>query len=311
MNEKEIKREESQSTIRTNLNTTLLLLVALFLILGLVGYVYKKLEDNKSVAPVLSKELKEIDLTKIEKLTPKIDRELRNLYEGIPEYMPTKENTGNDMNLELNNGTLKYTFNEEVFTIDNVKMLKTDQIPYEILLFVFTNDNELWYCDISNDVYMGQKVSAPVFKKLSGKYTDVKMLHMANSGASDIRDYLLLSENKEYYTLNNEILYDLEFAEQINYKHYELMNSYIRTNGDIYFNNVKTNTKYKFGIYSLVGGDIQYIISTDNYLYDSNLKKYSNSKIQKVLYSEDSYMYEIQFEDGTKLENTMFKINLN
>src|SRR5574344_1037492 len=179
MNEKEIKRKEKQSTIETNLNTTLLLLVSLLAIMGLVGYMFfndKKIEDNKKInsTPVLSKELKEIDLTKSEKLTPKIDRELRDLYEGIPEYMPTKENTGNDMNLELNNGTLKYTFNEEVFTIDNVKMLKTDQIPYEILLFVFTNDNELWYCDISNDVYMGQKVSAPVFKKLSGKYTDVK-----------------------------------------------------------------------------------------------------------------------------------------
>src|SRR5574344_2363004 len=199
MNEKEIKRKEKQSTIETNLNTTLLLLVSLLAIMGLVGYMFfndKKIEDNKKInsTPVLSKELKEIDLTKSEKLTPKIDRELRDLYEGIPEYMPTKENTGNDMKLELNKGTLKYTFNEEVFTIDNVKMVKTDQIPYEILLFVFTNDNELWYCNVSNDVYMGKTVPAPVFKKLSGKYTDVKMLHMANLGASDLRDYLLISE---------------------------------------------------------------------------------------------------------------------
>lgn len=318
-----MKSIESKAEIKANTNTTTLLLtVALFIIVLIVGYVFfndnKDLNDIGNQSRVTSEEeprtndVKEIDLNFKEKLVAKIDRELRDIEIGIQESygFPSKEYTGNDVKLELENGTLKYTFNDKIFTIDNVKTLKTDHVTYESLLFAITNDNEVWYCNIGFDAYIKKLDDIPTFKKLTGKYKDVKMLHIAYSGDSDTRDYLLVDENNKYYTLN-EKLYDETLFEQLNYEHYDVMKSYITTTGDIYYNNEKTDIKYKLGIYDVYSEDISYIISTDNYLYQDNLEKYSLSKIEKILYNEFQHSFEIVFEDGTKLSRNYALIKLN
>ena len=86
-------------------------------------------------------------------------------------------------------------------------------------------------------------------------------------------------------------------------------------NRNVYFDNKKTTVLFNFGLYEIVEDKMQYFVSSDNYLYDINLKKYSNSKIKTIMYKNTSTNeYELNnfiiiFDDGKYLEEN-FYVNL-
>lgn len=256
---------------------------------------------------------KEIDINNNEKLIPKIEKDIIKLetnIENLKKYYINEEYE----TFEYDNGKIVYSFNNNKANIyqeiDDVKEIKYNFIDCKgsLYIFVITNNDEIWYK--SNTNYSSDEETNSSFIKLKGKYKDVEslLLHSDTCGATVI--YLAKDDNDNYYNIENETL----FEKNIYYIN-DNLNFKIMDNRDVYFDNKKTTVLFNFGLYEIVEDKMQYFVSSDNYLYDLNLKKYSNSKIKAIMYKNTSTnKYELNnfiiiFEDGKYLEE-IFYVNL-
>lgn len=256
---------------------------------------------------------KEIDINNNEKLFPKIEKDIIKLetnIENLKKYYINEEYE----TFEYDNGKIVYSFNNNKANIyqeiDDVKEIKYDFIDCKgsLYIFVITNNDEIWYK--SNMNYSSDEETNSSFIKLKGKYKDVEslLLHSDTCGATVI--YLAKDDNDNYYNIENETL----FEKHIYYIN-DNLNFMIMDNRDVYFDNKKATVLFNFGLYEIVEDKMQYFVSSDNYLYDLNLKKYSNSKIKAIMYKNISTnKYELNnfiiiFEDGKYLEE-IFYVNL-
>ena len=215
---------------------------------------------------------------------------------------------------KYDNGKIVYSFNNNKVNIyqeiDDVKEIKYDFIDCmgSLYIFAITNNDEIWYK--SNMNYSSTEETNSSFIKLKGKYKDVEslLLHSDTCGATVI--YLAKDDNDNYYNIENETL----FEKNIYYIN-DNLNFKIMDNRNVYFDNKKTTVLFNFGLYEIVEDKMQYFVSSDNYLYDINLKKYSNSKIKTIMYKNTSTNeYELNnfiiiFDDGKYLEEN-FYVNL-
>lgn len=167
-------------------------------------------------------------------------------------------------------------------------------------MFVITNDNNVYYNHIADEMTTNQ---IKEFKKLTGKYSDVETLylHPLTCGA---RYFNLLKDiNENYYLATDESKFNEETFYIENDESDNLLQ--ILTDRKIYFNQRESNKTFKFGLYENANETMKYIITTDNYLYDKSMNKYSESKIKYILSKKEndySYIYKIIFEDNSKLE---------
>ncbi len=313
-----------------------LLIILVLCVLGLAGYiVYDKvlsknkktinanntstitqkiLDTDKNNKNILMKYgYKEININNNEKLFPKIKKDIIKLetnIENLKKYYINEEYE----TFEYDNGKIVYSFNNNKVNIyqeiDDVKEIKYDFIDCmgSLYIFAITNNDEIWYK--SNMNYSSTEETNSSFIKLKGKYKDVEslLLHSDTCGATVI--YLAKDDNDNYYNIENETL----FEKNIYYIN-DNLNFKIMDNRNVYFDNKKTTVLFNFGLYEIVEDKMQYFVSSDNYLYDINLKKYSNSKIKTIMYKNTSTNeYELNnfiiiFDDGKYLEEN-FYVNL-
>ena len=313
-----------------------LLIILVLCVLGLAGYiVYDKvlsknkktinanntstitqkiLDTDKNNKNILMKYgYKEININNNEKLIPKIKKDIIKLetnIENLKKYYINEEYE----TFEYDNGKIVYSFNNNKVNIyqeiDDVKEIKYDFIDCmgSLYIFAITNNDEIWYK--SNMNYSSTEETNSSFIKLKGKYKDVEslLLHSDTCGATVI--YLAKDDNDNYYNIENETL----FEKNIYYIN-DNLNFKIMDNRNVYFDNKKTTVLFNFGLYEIVEDKMQYFVSSDNYLYDINLKKYSNSKIKTIMYKNTSTNeYELNnfiiiFDDGKYLEEN-FYVNL-
>lgn len=313
-----------------------LLIILVLCVLGLAGYIVydKVLSKNKktinanNTSTITQKILgtdknnknilmkygyKEININNNEKLFPKIKKDIIKLetnIENLKKYYINEEYE----TFEYDNGKIVYSFNNNKVNIyqeiDDVKEIKYDFIDCmgSLYIFAITNNDEIWYK--SNMNYSSTEETNSSFIKLKGKYKDVEslLLHSDTCGATVI--YLAKDDNDNYYNIENETL----FEKNIYYIN-DNLNFKIMDNRNVYFDNKKTTVLFNFGLYEIVEDKMQYFVSSDNYLYDINLKKYSNSKIKTIMYKNTSTNeYELNnfiiiFDDGKYLEEN-FYVNL-
>lgn len=313
-----------------------LVIILVLCVLGLAGYiVYDKmlsknkktinannsstitqkiLDTDKNNKNILMKYgYKEININNKEKLFPKIKKDIIKLetnIENLKKYYINEEYE----TFEYDNGKIVYSFNNNKVNIyqeiDDVKEIKYDFIDCmgSLYIFAITNNDEIWYK--SNMNYSSTEETNSSFIKLKGKYKDVEslLLHSDTCGATVI--YLAKDDNDNYYNIENETL----FEKNIYYIN-DNLNFKIMDNRNVYFDNKKTTVLFNFGLYEIVEDKMQYFVSSDNYLYDINLKKYSNSKIKAIMYKNTSTNeYELNnfiiiFDDGKYLEEN-FYVNL-
>ena len=313
-----------------------LVIILVLCVLGLAGYiVYDKmlsknkktinanksstitqkiLDTDKNNKNILMKYgYKEININNKEKLFPKIKKDIIKLetnIENLKKYYINEEYE----TFEYDNGKIIYSFNNNKVNIyqeiDDVKEIKYDFIDCmgSLYIFAITNNDEIWYK--SNMNYSSTEETNSSFIKLKGKYKDVEslLLHSDTCGATVI--YLAKDDNDNYYNIENETL----FEKNIYYIN-DNLNFKIMDNRNVYFDNKKTTVLFNFGLYEIVEDKMQYFVSSDNYLYDINLKKYSNSKIKAIMYKNTSTNeYELNnfiiiFDDGKYLEEN-FYVNL-
>lgn len=313
-----------------------LLIILVLCVLGLAGYIVydKVLSKNKktinanNTSTITQKILgtdknnknilmkygyKEININNNEKLFPKIKKDIIKLetnIENLKKYYINEEYE----TFEYDNGKIVYSFNNNKVNIyqeiDDVKEIKYDFIDCmgSLYIFAITNNDEIWYK--SNMNYSSTEETNSSFIKLKGKYKDVEslLLHSDTCGATVI--YLAKDDNDNYYNIENETL----FEKNIYYIN-DNLNFKIMDNRNVYFDNKKTTVLFNFGLYEIVEDKMQYFVSSDNYLYDINLKKYSNSKIKTIMYKNTSTNecelnnFIIIFDDGKYLEEN-FYVNL-
>ena len=239
-------------------------------------------EDKNNKEKLISYGYKEIDIKNQEKIENKLEKDLSSLetnLEDLKNYYIKDEIES----FTYDNGKVIYSFDNKISKkyqeIEDVKEIKYNFIDCEgeLYIFIITNNGDIWYkYSIPHHTDVEK---APEFKKLKGKYKDVESLYLHSNtcGASIV--YLAKDNNDNYYNIEDEIMFDkatFYITDDFKFK--------ILNNRDVYYNNANTEVKFNFGLYEIVDYTMVYFISEDNYLYDLNSKKYSESKIESILF---------------------------
>lgn len=257
-------------------------------------------ENKNSDNDLIEEGYNKIDLTKNEQTYKILDKNIKNLETDIKQL---NNYLTNDRGIiTFNNNIFTFSNAQINFTLENVKTIKYSYIDCigSLFVFVITNDNNVYYNHIADEMTTNQ---IKEFKKLTGKYSDVETLylHPLTCGA---RYFNLLKDiNENYYLATDESKFNEETFYIENDESDNLLQ--ILTDRKIYFNQRESNKTFKFGLYENANETMKYIITTDNYLYDKSMNKYSESKIKYILSKKEndySYIYKIIFEDNSKLE---------
>lgn len=245
---------------------------------------------------------KEIDVNHKEKISTSLKSNLMELDENIHEI--TNYLDDNVETFTYENGKVKYSFTynkTKKIEIENVKEVKYSYIDCmaDLYIFITTNNNEVWNIHTNSMLRYNENEEMPIIRKLKNKYTDIKELFLHSNTCGSTSTYIGVDNYYNYYDLENEKIIDLDM-----YFISDSLEFMINKNYDIYYNNRITGIKYNFGIFESATDEMQFFVSEDNYLYDLQLKKYTDSKIKNILVLPDNHSsrFIIIFENGKYLE---------
>lgn len=210
--------------------------------------------------------------------------------------------------IELNNGvaTLSYYNKEEVATkqqtINNVVSMsyENDLGVYDRYVFLVDSNGDCYKLNVKPtidvDKIYNNQFTGLLFEKVTTVSNINEVYYLFNYSTTSGADvsYLVKTKDNAYKYIDDAKVYDTNTYKVIS------ENGKIMNNRDIYLNGEVQSYKFKMEYTDGALKDkVQYILTTDNYLYDANLRLVYDKKVSSILV-KNYYVITI-FEDGKNI----------
>jgi hypothetical protein len=169
-------------------------------------------------------------------------------------------------------------------------------------LFLINNEGKVYYTEV--EPVANQSIS---FNNTNKAYNDIYLLELYNDESCSRKVIYLLKDSEDnYYNLTDESKFNNDtYYTDINENNKQFFT--ILTTGKI---SELENVTFKKGIYLQYENNMNYFISSDNYLYkleNFEINKVSDNKIKNIYYNDNNVI--IEYEDNTdiNIENVYFK----